>query len=85
MPLTSEGRQVAAEILEHLGVAHEPVREDFLHERVGSDVDPDLFIAVLEQLLTQGAVEMHVDHDLPVNRPGPAEPFQPRFWFPARH
>jgi hypothetical protein len=81
VPLTSEGRRVAREIVEHLGAAHEPVREDVLHERIDGSVDPEHFVGVLEQLLAQGQVGVHVDRDPPVNRPRPARPFEARYWY----
>jgi hypothetical protein len=81
MTLTPEGREVAREILNHLGTSREPVREDFLHERMVTSVDPAQFVGVLEQLLAQGQVGMHVDHDPPVNLPRPAEPFGVRYWY----
>lgn len=81
MTLTPEGREVAREILEHLGAAREPVREDVLHERMAMSVDPERFLGVLDQLLSQGLVGMHVDHDPPVNLPRPERPFDFRYWF----
>jgi hypothetical protein len=85
MTLNQEGREVAREILDHLGTAREPVREDVLHERMALSVDPARFIGVLEQLLSTGQVGMHVDHDPPVTLPRPKDPFGFRFWYPTPH
>jgi hypothetical protein len=55
--------------------------EDVLHERIDGSVDPEHFVGVLEQLLAQGQVGVHVDRDPPVNRPRPARPFEARYWY----
>jgi len=83
MTLTGKGREVAREILSHLRTSREPVREDVLHERMATDVSPERFLGVLEQLLAQGKVGMHADHESPVNAPPPAEPFGLRYWYPT--
>lgn len=83
MTLTTRGQAVAAEILDHLRAAREPVREDILHERMALNVSPDHFLGVLDQLLSQGKLGMHADHDPPVNLPRPPDPFGFRFWYLA--
>jgi hypothetical protein len=78
--MNEEPTPVERRVLAALRAAREPVREAALHDRLAREepLDPNLLIAALEKLATQGHVRMSVEHDRPLVHDVP--PFEPRYW-----